>query len=1071
VELLVPLTWPIEKTDLNITVNHHRHIPYLQMAQVHYKQGILDHDTTKILRTVVRIALPSLAEPISERSARDEGIIKLLLYFIRNVAIISPPPNLHYDGNEEEVSRSATIRAFHEQDILHLLLTIGSGIGDEFKTQDVVLLEVLFHLLKGVDTEKLFMNDSELADSRSDELRQLMNKEAGMHRDYLRHAPTRHNRFGTMLWVKRDEERYSTVSGQDALVDGQRTLAKLDDVKKWKRPGKKRAKESDMIMDDFNTPVTLTSAANRQLRHFVEDFLDSAFNPLFNHLRKAMERQADRVMIQNTRQYFYLVSWFLKAHRERSKAKIARAKKQGVGEVENDRFGIIANVLNQETFITLNRFLDSSIDQADWGYVNAGMRCFTQILLTVQDMSESPIDEDQEIADNIMNRIFYEEATHDRVVSIVRTYKNQGFGYLDTCTELAHVHLRTIERYSKENVDLQVRSKRRRRKKKQAEQQQDGVDVDTAQDEENDEADDLAQAHITSSERKFDFHRFCAKFMSQSCVDTFVAFTKFYRELSPEQLKRVHRFFYRAAFKMELGVMLFRVDIIALLVKMVKGPGGLDPAIPAFKEWNELVTQLIKRLTRKIEERPIMVVEMLFSKINSTAFFLEHGYEKQVISTPRAPAELEVKPGMDKAQQIEVIVSILIDQNKSDALGWIYQVLSSASTEREAWEAEAAARKLLQAPESEDRPREEGPEIPTAPSILVRADNPARKVAMFKDNRLRLLMTLVGMQRLGLDDDPDASWIFPSSISSTELKENLDIARKAEFAPPLFDADKTAEHYIRRKIVPKIRAEYDDDDEAGSSENDELLFLAGGPTDRPKSDALAELKSRRQSRGSNANDMTEEEKQQRALEREKATLEKLRKIKSTLMVHDSDDEDDEERDLLFFEQEERRRQRQQRNVLTVSRNGGNKLGKSKSKKDGTKKRKSDALDNGSKKRQKSPVSDISSQDDADDVFLTGSSSVHLPSDPPKDDGNDTETPMSSPQVLSSPLRIQAKENDEDGLSTASEDEDEDDGPRKETDLDDREMGEDLPESADLLLKSQLSRRKRNTMVIDSSDED
>lgn len=94
-ELLVPLTWPIEKNDMQMTVNHHRHIPYLQLAQTSYKRSILEHESASILRTAVRVGLPSMALPMGERGSRDEGIIKLLLYFFRNVAMISPHRTCH----------------------------------------------------------------------------------------------------------------------------------------------------------------------------------------------------------------------------------------------------------------------------------------------------------------------------------------------------------------------------------------------------------------------------------------------------------------------------------------------------------------------------------------------------------------------------------------------------------------------------------------------------------------------------------------------------------------------------------------------------------------------------------------------------------------------------------------------------------------------------------------------------------------------------------------------------------------------------------------------------------------
>lgn len=570
-------------------------------------------------------------------------------------------------------------------------------MGEDFNTQDVVILEILFHLLKGISVETLFMDEAQLKKHGSNELSALLAKEKNMHRSYAKHAPSRHNRFGTMIWVKRDEPgRVSTVSGQDGLTDPQHTFNKMDQSKKWNKP-KQRSRDVEKANDRFDVPVSLTNNAATHLRSFVEEFLDSSFNPLFNHIRRAIEREADRVLEVHAAQFFFLVSWFLEAERVRRRRKQEAEKRNSknnkIAETFTaDSFSLIASVLTQETFVLLNRFMQDRLDMKVWRDVHAGTRCFTQILLIVQEMAESPLEEDQEIAENIQNRIFYEETTHDRIIAILRGYKDQGFGYLDSCTELAHVFLRMLERYSRENADLQVRSKRRARKKKKAAAVQKGDD-DNDDDDAASEMEEIAEAERVSRERKFDFNRFASKFTTQACIDTFIKFTKYYHDLNTEQLKRAHRFFYRVAFKHEISVVLFRVDYFALFNRMVKGPDPLDRASPVYAEWDELVRQLIKRMVKKMKERPELAVEMLFSKIPSTVFYLEHGYEKQTMSSkPRAPAALEVRGAMSRDEQIGVAVAVLHEQ-KIDAVDWVMKVLTNAASERQSWEAAAAARR------------------------------------------------------------------------------------------------------------------------------------------------------------------------------------------------------------------------------------------------------------------------------------------------------------------------------------------------------------------------------------------
>jgi replication fork protection complex subunit Tof1/Swi1 len=722
VELLVPLTWPFEIDPVEATVNHHRHGPYIQLAQIGYKRAILQFDRDRTLQTAVKIALPSMAVSLRERTPRDEGIIRIALYFIRNIAMLSPPNSAPMDTDEAEVSRSATIDTFHEQDIFQAILSIASSIGEDFVTQDVVILEILFFLLKGIDAEKLFMEDKKLNTKNADELKDLIQKEKSMLAGYARHAPTRHNRFGTMIWVKRDDEKVTTISGQDVLGKAQASMQKMDDTKKWnkpRRPGRKQDGAEER--EEFDLPVSLSSSARKHTKAFVEEFLDSSFNPLFLHLRKAIERETERVETRHSRQFFYLVSWFLRAECARRRAMKERAadpKSPEVLSAEDESYGLVAEVMNQETFILLNRFMQRSQDEKAWRDLNAGLKCFTQILLTVHEMSESALEEDQEIAENIQNRIFYEESTHERIVMILRSYKDQGFGYLDAVTELSHVFLRMLERYAKQNIDMQIRSKRRTRtiqKKKAQTQGEDGEEEGHIS-----ETEDIQQAQKTVSERKFDFTRFSAKFVNQSSVNTFVAFARYFSDLDTEQLKRAHRFFHRIAFKMELGVLLCRVDILQLFNKMMKGPGGLDPESPAYKEWDDFVKHFFKQVVKRVQERPELVVEMLFSKIPQTLFFLDHGYDREIHTrAPRPPAELEVKPGMELPDQLGVAVGVLVNQQKSDALHWVRDVLSSAAEERKAWEDAAEAQKSLvtaENPENEftaETPEAETPKVPS----------------------------------------------------------------------------------------------------------------------------------------------------------------------------------------------------------------------------------------------------------------------------------------------------------------------------------------------------------------------
>lgn len=180
---------------------------------------------------------------------------------------------------------------------------------------------------------------------------------------------------------------------------------------------------------------------------------------------------------------------------------------------------------------------------------------------------------------------------------------------------------------------------------------------------------------------------------------------------------------------------------------------------------------------------------------------------------------------------------------------------------------------------------------------------------MFKDNKLRLLMTLVGFMRLGANDDPDASWIIPSSLTAAALQEAIDLIRKFEFEPPIYEDGKAPEDLLRSKAAaarrPTRRAEFDDDSDGidPDSEGDHGEYAVDHPTARKPDGERKRLKQRRRAR--TPVELDDEERDARAEARRKKEIEKLAKQKSTMFVHDSDDEEwDADKDAAFFAREQ-----------------------------------------------------------------------------------------------------------------------------------------------------------------------
>lgn len=691
-------------------------------------------------------------------------------------------------------------------------------------------------------------------------------------------------------------------------------------------------------------PIDLDSTARDNLKAFLVDFLDSGFNPLFLHLRRAIERQADRIKDSHIRQYYYLISWFLRAEAVRRDL-ASQTKGTNDAASTDTTFAYITAVLDQESFVLLNRTMQRYLDEKAWPDVHACMLAFTQILSTISAMANSPSQDDRDISENHLGRFFYEEATHVRVLQAVSRYKpgTHSFGYLDAATEMAHVFLRTLERYSKINVDIYIRCKKRARRKAKSQSggyEQSERQTGTADDgeEELNEAD----AREELRERKLDVGRLSAKFVNGGCIDTFVHFTRNFLDLDKDQLKRAHRFFHRVAFKSGNPILLYRIDILALLNRMIKGPDGLetwlDKTTPQYREWEELVRHIFRKCIKLLAQRPALIAEMLFTKMPKTLYYLEHGQDLVVSKRlPRPPAELEVKPGMDFEAQLGVAVGILLDQGKADALRWTKSCLMEASAERQSWQDQHTATQTREsvgdpedvnfatengaegvaAPESvaqgnsnamdgsADGASENAEQGPQAPIIVMRPDTSERTIACFKDKYLRLLLKTLSLERLGDSEDPDAHWIVPPSLDASTLSNNVALISKFEYEPPTYDDNKSAESFTRNVVKRSERQARRHSDDEGDSEIDESLFVPGGPATRPKDydDSGKPVRKRRLRRAS----ITEAEREERAAERRRRERERERKIKSSFHINASDDESDEERDAAFFQMEAARR--------------------------------------------------------------------------------------------------------------------------------------------------------------------
>ncbi|RVD85213.1 uncharacterized protein DFL_003541 [Arthrobotrys flagrans] len=864
VELLVPLTWPLNKTELSMTVNHHRHLAVLQRSQAYYKKNILTHQSGCILKACCVNALPPMAVVLSERTPRDEGIIQLVLYLIRNLLQIEEL-EVENDNVWDDISKSSTVGSLDCQGVFNILLSIISGVPELFQQQDVIVVEILFYLLLGVDMRQLATPAPGSGGTKPlDPLAYILKSErppVGLK------AQSRHTRFGTTVALKKEDGQKKVVTGHGALVDESTGLQKLDAAKKWRRPQQNGSKKHTM----FGARVHLSSSAQDKLCRFLGQVLVSGFSCLFQSVRKAIERDSERILGNTHIAQLFFVGGSL--------MEFGRALKQnGVVLVDSRILKLreFSTLLQPETFIVLFRHIREGLESKSWDYVQSGCRYFTQALLVVSDMIHSQDHDEESLAENIFNRLFYEETLHDLMIAVLRSGRKQTVEYLDTLTEMTHVYLRCLERYSKSNTGLVVKSKRASKSR--------SSNIDPFSGSESDTKTPGSQ----KTEKSFDFQQYESKFLSPSSIEPFLDFLGYYRELNSSQIKRCIGFLHRIFVKRGVTVGLFHLKAIYLLQAVARDTRGSQD----YAEVAGFVRFFSKQLVRKLKEYPVLFVEILFQKSPKIGYFIEHGEDRgRRTRESRPPPAIEIEESLDKEKRIAVAVSLVAqDDAYSKQFDWVERVLYQAVEER--------GREEIRS--SPAHPDEGSDFLGKLHPIVIEFEGDSHAQVHFSSNKLQLLMKVLDFEPEGTRSG-EFCYLLPNTVSSQTIQENITAFLQYRKSPISgFEDGRALEDCFTIKrnklgIKPSDPTEEYDTDSLG----DEFDF------EFP--DNLKDRKSRSTKglgMGSKKKKAIDEnEARRRRQERKLKEMERRQGIKSGLYIGSSDDDSDFERDREFFENE------------------------------------------------------------------------------------------------------------------------------------------------------------------------
>ncbi|ORZ22999.1 timeless protein-domain-containing protein [Absidia repens] len=523
VEIIVPLTWPIPQKPEEMDVYQD---PNLLHSYRKLKLKLLEKG---VFEAVLRLCVKSLRIPYRDRSTRDQSIIRLTLYFWRNLtAIVDPKATVIASSEQYQLSKlqERLLIRFHESNVLELLLTMASTAGTTDSNEwHIILLEIVYNLLKFSDAKETAFTKEEKDKSAtkpatSNKLSALLESENNNKRRKLQSAPSRHNRFGGAYTLEGWDGSKLVTHKQSG---GYAPLDQLISLQKKNRAGLKR-KQIDEIgtYSSYEDPTALL-----YLKRFGLSFWNHALIVTFYlSILKDMQREDKSIVEQDYARFYYTQGWFLelfmyeystvkakqreqeKQNQEAAKDQLIlpnRSQQQSLDSTNNARtassdespplgkarddittttttnqkestmqdenvstldYDLIANAMDLGMFWACMRRIRICIDGKLWFDVQVTADCLRRLLAILGIMGRSPESEYRDVAEYIQSNIYHEQSTLDIFPDLIRTYSNQSFGYIATTMKLIHTMLKMLEQYCKKQQVTFVRKKKPQRKLK-----------------------------------------------------------------------------------------------------------------------------------------------------------------------------------------------------------------------------------------------------------------------------------------------------------------------------------------------------------------------------------------------------------------------------------------------------------------------------------------------------------------------------------------------------------------------------------------------------------------------------
>ncbi|KAF9285158.1 Topoisomerase 1-associated factor 1 [Mortierella alpina] len=832
IELMVPMTWIIDykalqdiasiEEDVSIVGNLHQRLETLRG----YKKAFLRRG---VLGAVFAVLLKPLEVEYRMRSTRDQAVIRLGLSLFRNLVAI-PDTESSVRGTMDQfissVMQEELLERFQEENIMALFVTLASSATDAQLTEwNTLTLETFFYIFMGVEPDDLIPTVS--GQIKNSALQDLLQKEELQKKSQSTAGRKRHDRFGTTGEIRLQNGSRMVLHQKGALFASFEN--QLDQIKK-PRAKARRQKESDEYRKN------VTKAGSVTLRNLAMTLLESCFNPLFSSLRRDIELRREKLKEHHMGQYHFLMSFLLKFQRhnadyltrtynEQKKA----ANPRQLPSLEEDYkkkmlqcdFDLVATALETRSVYQVIGHMRQEFEvgkNQKWNSIRKAMCCFIEMLSTLYAMIKSPNEEYRDASDNVQNNLYHEDATLELFLDLAKNYTKQSTKYLHTLVQMIHILLKTLENYSNSKSYMFILKKRAVKKRKQkakdvaniAEgdgqngQPEDGVEPsqdqsqqqelpqeqEHAQEDDDDEMNDIP-TH-TLKEHQFVFQDFERRFASERVVNTYCIFLESFEELDETQLHYAASLFHRIAVNCKNVAVFYKLSTLQLFHQILQ-----NNREDVKRDMAPLISYLMHQFFKKLQEYPLLIVEVFFPRSRKVCLDINVGREEAVRQQNERDekqekrlmaTELRVDSDRPESEQIKIVVMALQDDDKNDLVDWAIEILK-----------DAVAKRQLMTFRSESE-LEANPElmysIENVEDIEIIADTPAKLKSLRVEPRFRLLLKLLHFTRDEKGDD--LQYTIPKSIPTDTLAEYQETIETVASQEPEQDHDLDFSTLIKR---------------------------------------------------------------------------------------------------------------------------------------------------------------------------------------------------------------------------------------------------------------------------------